>query len=443
MEARSPEADTDTLYDVIIVGGRPAGASLAARLGKQGLSVLVVDKATFPSPPEVPSSAVIYPSAMRLLDEIGVDESQYADACARIETGYIEFEGHFIAHLASTEVHGRDYFYGLDRAGFDHALWRNLERFPSVTALSGITVADVVRDDSGRVVGVVTSARQGEAVTYRARICVIGADGRHSRIARKVGAKVVEDRSQQTSTVYFAPWEDVAPIATDGKPALHIVNRARGETLILQPTAGDRMYVAVQVRADRVVLGGDPEGFYDRTVRSFAVARNRLANARRVGNLLGVTRIANRYLEHGGPGWALVGDALHHKDPLDGQGIYDALATGRRLATVIVAVHEGHLTWEQALAIYRRGVDEETLSMFRVTVERLQNQLYGEPSPLFIRTMLRWLLNDPEYQRRHFMFLGRALPPDRWMPPWLMMKAAARGVATDVGRALGFGAPAG
>lgn len=38
---RAPEAQ----YDVVIVGGRPAGASLAARLGERGRRVLVIDRA--------------------------------------------------------------------------------------------------------------------------------------------------------------------------------------------------------------------------------------------------------------------------------------------------------------------------------------------------------------------------------------------------------------
>jgi flavin-dependent dehydrogenase len=43
-------------YEVIIIGGRVAGASLAIRLGKQGRKVLLIDRATFPSWPSVPSS---------------------------------------------------------------------------------------------------------------------------------------------------------------------------------------------------------------------------------------------------------------------------------------------------------------------------------------------------------------------------------------------------
>ena len=61
-----------THYDVIIIGGRPAGASLAVRLAKGGLKTLVLDRATFPSKPAVPSMPLILPHTLQLLDEIGI-----------------------------------------------------------------------------------------------------------------------------------------------------------------------------------------------------------------------------------------------------------------------------------------------------------------------------------------------------------------------------------
>jgi len=54
-------------YDVIIVGGRPAGSTLAARLGKQGLHVMMLERAEFPSLPAA-SSPIIFAPAMQLLD---------------------------------------------------------------------------------------------------------------------------------------------------------------------------------------------------------------------------------------------------------------------------------------------------------------------------------------------------------------------------------------
>ena len=69
--------------DVIVVGGRPAGATLAARLGMLGLRVLLLERDSFPSAPAA-SCPVIYPSTMRLLDEIGADEADYARDTPRL-----------------------------------------------------------------------------------------------------------------------------------------------------------------------------------------------------------------------------------------------------------------------------------------------------------------------------------------------------------------------
>src|SRR5690348_16617339 len=91
----SPVVHAEREYDVIIVGARPAGASLAARLGAQGFTVLLVDKARFPSLPEVPSCPIMYASSMALFDEIGFDESKYVQATTRVHKGIVAFEGYF------------------------------------------------------------------------------------------------------------------------------------------------------------------------------------------------------------------------------------------------------------------------------------------------------------------------------------------------------------
>ena len=70
-------------WDVIIVGGRAAGSTLAARLGRSGLRVLLLERAAFPSLPAV-SSPIIYASTMQMLDEIGANEQEYARNTPRI-----------------------------------------------------------------------------------------------------------------------------------------------------------------------------------------------------------------------------------------------------------------------------------------------------------------------------------------------------------------------
>src|SRR5512140_742283 len=108
-------------YDVVVVGGRPAGSTLAARLGARGLKVLVVDRAKLPSLPAVPSSPTLHPGAMRLLDELGLEEASYADPSARIDALAMQFHTYFGVVFRVPRMFGRAYFYGIDRRQFDHA----------------------------------------------------------------------------------------------------------------------------------------------------------------------------------------------------------------------------------------------------------------------------------------------------------------------------------
>jgi len=360
-------------YDVIIVGGRPAGASLAARLGRRGARVLVADRATFPSLPGVPSSPAVYPAAIYLLDELGVPESSYADAHARITTFVMSFGERFdaVAHLPV--MWGRGYGLGIERSQFDNVLWEHLGRYPSVTRRAGLTVTDLLRDSGGRVIGVVARERDApdERITTR---CVVGADGRYSPVARMAGARVVEEENRHVSTVYFADWEGVAPVS-EGVHAAHVYATGRGLDVLFIPVPGGRFTINTHARADRVDVRGDAQGYYLRTLRSLPGVARRIAGARQATPLYGIKRIANGYREAAGDGWVLVGDALHYKDPADGQGIFDALLESKLLDEELGPWLAGERDFAEATARYARAVRAETHPMFRATVERLRREL--------------------------------------------------------------------
>jgi 2-polyprenyl-6-methoxyphenol hydroxylase-like FAD-dependent oxidoreductase len=419
-------------FEVVIVGGRPAGATLAARLGARGVRVLVIDKAELRSQPAVPSCPVVYPSAMRLLDEIGLKEADYTDVSARCTELVVQFDTHFQASLPLPTMSGRAYVYGIDRARFDHALWEHLASYPSVTARRGFAFLDLVRDVDGQVIGIEGQQGEGPKETIRAR-CVVGADGRFSLVARRAGAKVTEDFPDHTSAVYFADWEGI-DFASAGDRPTQIYATGRGTNVMFFPMPHGRVSVAFHMRSDRVDLDGDADGFYQGVLQRYSWVRERLAGARQVGPLVGLKRIANRYLEAGGPGWVLVGDALHQKDPVDGQGIYDALIEAKILDEELAPFLAGERPFSAVLDIYRRRVKAETHPMFLATMERLKRELYEEPPTIVIKTLIRWMLTDPEYQSRFMRFLGREISPETWMTPALMRGCIARGVARDVRR---------
>ena len=426
----SSEAAGTLDFEVVIVGGRPAGASLAARLGARGVRVLVIDKAELRSQPAVPSCPVVYSSAMQFLDEIGVKESTYSAISARCSQLDIQFGTHFNASLGIPRMFGRDYVYGIDRGSFDHVLWAHLESFPSVTARRGFALLDLVRDADGQVIGIEGQQSEGPKETIRAR-CIVGADGRFSLVARRAGAKVIEDHPDHTSTVYFADWEGL-DFPTPGDRPTQIFATGRGTNVMFFPMPGGRVTVATHMRADRVDVEGDSEGFYSGVLQRYPWVQGRLAGARRVGPLVGIKRIANRYTEAGGPGWVLVGDAIHQKDPVDGQGIYDALLEAKLLDEELAPFLAGERPFALFLDTYRRRVDAMTRPMFAATLDRLKRELYEEPPTLVIQTLIRWMLTDPEYQSRFIRFLGRDIPPETWLTAALMRACVARGMARDV-----------
>jgi 2-polyprenyl-6-methoxyphenol hydroxylase-like FAD-dependent oxidoreductase len=418
------------VYDVAIVGGRPAGASLAARLGAAGVKVLVIDKDEFPSRPPV-SAPFVLPHTMALLDELGVPESEFAAETPPMHEFVLEFAGHFRAGFRFEQpLGGRNHFYAVDRARFDHSIWRSLERYPTVTALAGAHVQDIDRDTDGRITGL-TMRVDGEQRSIRAR-AVIGADGRHSVLARAVEAATTHARHDVDTTLYYSHWRDVAAYAP-GQPLAHIHTSCDGFSFVFMPTADGETMVVAQGRSDRYAeQDGTPEQVYERLLRARPLVWRRLALARQSSDLRGIKRMGNLFRAPGGPGWALVGDAYHQKDSIDAQGIYDALLGAKLLAEQLLLWHAGACTWEQAVERYGTAARAQLEPMFEATMARVKREIYDSPPPFVAKTLLRWVLTHPEYGRRFEALVTRQLDPAQFLTPPKLLGLAASGAAERV-----------
>jgi len=330
------------------------------------------------------------------------------------------------------KAHGRAYLHGLDRRTFDAALWDHLERHPTVERREGFHVTDVVRDERGRVTGV-RGHRPGQAEeTLRGR-CVVSADGRFSVVARKVGAKTTEERTLRGTTVYYAYWR--GPTTYGGEEDWgHVHTGIDGFSAFITPAAPGEWGVLVQCRKDYSRADEGVERWYESTLSGCPAVWRRFARATRITELSGMRDVGNLYREAGGDGWALVGDAYHQKDSYDGQGIYDALAGAKILAEELVSWHAGEASWEEALGRYRAEVRAESHPMFRRTMERLDREIYGEPPLLVTKTLLRWMLTDPEYTGRLGALVTRSVHPDEWMNGATVLRTLSRGLAGDLRR---------
>ena len=400
-------------YDVIIVGGRVAGAHLAARLGKIGMRVLVVERAELPSLPAV-SSPVIYASAMELLDEIGALESEYAANTPPLHHMATVNSG-FSGKLRIPSYKGRDYAYAIDRARFDYGVWLAAERTPNVTVRMSYSVTDLLINENGGVYGIVGKTKDGTSEQLTART-VIGADGRYSMVARKTNAQETDRHEDNPTSIYYAYWQGVAPLDADGPSATAYEADGTFGYLVMD-SADNQTVVCMEGRSD--VLdpeSGEMEAFYMEHLQRSAPLWRRLKNAERITSIRGMKNIGNMYRQAGGAGWALVGDAFHQKDPLDGQGIYDALYMGKVLALAMKRWWTGALTWEEMLQAYEQVVRSKTYPMYRTLQGRVKNSFYNTislPVPSWVVGKAgEWVAQDGGMSQLFGLMLTRQLPPD-------------------------------
>jgi 2-polyprenyl-6-methoxyphenol hydroxylase-like FAD-dependent oxidoreductase len=221
----------------------------------------------------------------------------------------------------------------------------------------GFSVGEVVIDD-GVVTGIRGRAKDGGGdVVDRAKV-VVGADGLHSFVARAVGAEQYGDRPHQLCG-YYSYWS--------GLP-MH----GRFETYI----RGDRGFAAAPTNDGlTMVVGGWPYAQLDANkgdvdghwLATFDLApefSERIRGATRESKITG-TAVPNFFRKPYGPGWALVGDAGHFKDPTPGQGIADALRQSEQLSAAIRrALGGGHGEPDKILREWWRWRDEDAREMY-------------------------------------------------------------------------------
>ncbi|MEQ8672533.1 MAG: NAD(P)/FAD-dependent oxidoreductase [Aggregatilineales bacterium] len=421
-------------YDVIIIGGRCAGASLALRLGGHNLKILLVDRATFPSLPSVPSSPIFHPGTIRLLDELGIDETEYTHEGGKVNHYVLDFVNHFRAVIPTSRMMlDRNYCYGIDRNLFDNVVWEHAGRVDGVTLRDGFSVTHVLKDDVGAVNGIVGKAADGISETYTADL-VVGADGRFSFSARQFGAQVVEEQNEFTAASYHAEWENVDDYAPDAPNAVSLYNTNDNYLLVVIPIEARKYIICTYMRSEDANFGANGlEQAYCEGLARVPHLQDRLKNARRVTDVVGVRRIANGYRDAYGANWALVGDAVHYKDPIDGQGVYDALVETKLLADAILAWKQNEMTWVQAGAMYQRQMMEVTHPMFMKTVGRVKQEIFSNAPQILIKTYIRWMLNSPDYQTQFMRYLSRAInPTDFNTEPSISPKIVLNGLAGDI-----------
>jgi flavin-dependent dehydrogenase len=233
----------------------------------------------------------------------------------------------------------------LDKLLVDAAAQSGAELF------EGVAVDEVEWSD-GRATGVTARHRSGARLRLTGR-WIVGADGLHSTIGSKVGAETYALHPPLTC-VYYAYWSGVRPRGASFHPR-------PGRLVLVWPTNDELtcVYVAWR-RAEFPRFKADVEANFLATLELVPGLRERITAGRRETPFRGTADLPNQYRRSHGPGWALVGDAGHHKDPSTGMGMSDAFVSAELLAVALDDCAAGRRPQAEALAEYGRARDAAT-----------------------------------------------------------------------------------
>ena len=129
-------------------------------------------------------------------------------------------------------------------------------------------------------------------------------------------------------------------------------------------------------------------------------------SGRREQRFTGTGDLPNLYRESAGPGWALAGDAGHHKDPCTGMGISDAFLAADLLADAIHDGLTGRQPMDAALAGYQQRRDLLTADGFQLTLATARLA----PLPARHLALYQAAAEQPDLASRIFGVLGGTIP---------------------------------
>ena len=390
-----------TTYDAIVVGARCGGAPTAMLLARRGYRVLLVDRAMFPS--DTLSTHLIHPAGVAALARWDLVEGVVASGAPPIATYSLDFGPFEVSGAPRAIDGGVDVAFAPRRTILDQLLVTAAEQ-AGVEVRQSVAVEGVLTDN-GTVTGIHGRDGDGREVRESARI-VIGADGRRSHLAGWVDAESYATQPTLAAT-YYAYWSGV-PV--DGlevfiRPARSFGAFPTNDNLTLIVMSWPRS----EFTANRV----DVEGNYLRSLDLAPELAERVAAGERVTRFFGTGDAPGFYRRPFGPGWALVGDARHHKDPVTAKGISEAFLDAEALVRALDDVWSGDTPFDVRLAEYQHERDARTMPMYEFTCQLARL----EPPPAEMAELLAAVSSSSDASRDFVSVIAGTVDLTEFMHP--------------------------
>ncbi|MBA3891753.1 MAG: tryptophan 7-halogenase, partial [Gemmatimonadaceae bacterium] len=331
-------------FDVIVVGGGPAGSSTAAVVAEEGLRTLVLEREHFP---RYHVGESLLPATWDLFDRLGVTADMEAEGFAvkqGVSFGLPDRDDDLTLCTSEyPEYFPRPYCYHVERARFDEILLHNA-RDKGAEVREGWTVRDVLFQGD-RAVGVLAGPNGEEPKPILAPM-VVDATGQKSLLARKLGWRRPDPALNKVS--HYTLFEGVRhPDPDAGEQALPGERFADSTVTTVESVEGGWAWyiplrdhtASVGVVLDAKYKNGlkeNPQGRFDYAIAGSPKLKAWLTGARQTMEMHTISNISYLNDRFVGNGFVLVGDASMFIDPIFAAGVTLAMRSGVYAGETIV-----------------------------------------------------------------------------------------------------------
>lgn len=351
---------TETVFDAVIVGARVAGSIAATLLAQRGHRILVLDRSTFPSP-TLSTHFFRGGWCLAVLDRIGLIDQILAGGSPPLRREFHFEPGSRVAvETAPQEAGAIGFSLSVRRELLDAII---LERAKAAGAQvrAPARVAGVLRDGD-RVCGV----RLTDGTEINAGI-VVSADGRRSTIAAAIQPEITHAVPPLRALYYRCVHGWRAP---DGSPLLDAAEFSSidGEIAYVFPSDSNLTCIAVSIPAERFDwFRASPSEHFDERFAAHVAFADRMFGSERATKVFGTAPEPNQVRAPWGPGWALIGDAGIHQDPVAGLGMDSASMQALHLADALDGWFSGVLSELEAMERFEADRDAIGIPLFKAS----------------------------------------------------------------------------
>jgi len=410
---KAPRGPAREQFDAVIIGSRCAGAAAAIALAHAGRKVLAVDRSPFPS--DTLSTHLNFPSSVAEMQRLGALSRIRRSGAPECRQGMVATQN---AQCISRfePVDGIDFALCNPRPAFDMALVETA-REAGAEVRERTSLLDVIWS-AGRASGVRLRDSAGDEYEIDCQL-VIGADGRSSKTAERVGAARPYRGSRNGRGLAFV-YADDPHLGTEWRNRV-IQLRARDTHTLVFPCPEDRMLVLFMGPAEEIPLfRTDPEGMWNRMLAENPLTAERVGDAPNRTKMRSTGSVSAFFRRSSGPGWALAGDAGHFKDPVIGQGMRDAMRFGRLLGEAAAPVIHDPAALDGALLNVERRRDRECVASYHWG--NRESRIFP-PSPIVDEALREFNRTDTPHLMHMF---DRVRSPHHVLNPLRGLKFAAR-----------------